>query len=87
MQYKKVSTESGVGQLPQLDQSFHPINLMRMNHRVVLFLIVCNGTSADSLMVPALVTCLITQWGTTCLATIFNHHMGNHLRPILVGSL
>lgn len=29
MQYKKVSTESGVGQLPQLDQSFHPINLMR----------------------------------------------------------
>lgn len=25
---------------------------MRMNHRVVLFLMVCNATSADSVIVP-----------------------------------
>lgn len=34
----------------------YPIKIMRMNHRVVLFLMACNGLSADSIMAPALPT-------------------------------
>lgn len=37
--------------LLQWDRTVCPINIMRMNHRVVLFLMVCNGLSADSIMV------------------------------------
>lgn len=48
------------GLLVQLDPTIYPINIMRMNHRVVLFLMVCNGTSADSIMAAALLTFFIT---------------------------
>lgn len=65
--------------LLQLDRTVHPINLMRMNHMVVLFLMVCNGLSADSIMAAALLTFLISL---PCPTTIFNQRRGNHLRPI-----
>lgn len=78
---------AGVGPLPQLDQTIFPINIMRMNQRVVLFLMVCNGTSADRVIAPSLLTFLITQWQRPCPTTIFNRRMGNHLRPILLDSL
>lgn len=79
--------EAGVGLLLQLDQTVYPINIMRMNHRVVLFLMVCNGMRADSIIAPALLTFLIIQRPRTCPTTIFNRRRGNHLRRILPGSL
>lgn len=54
-----------------------------MNHRVVLFLMVCNGTRADSLIAQTLLTFLITAQHRLHPGTIFNHHRGNHLGPIL----
>lgn len=74
-------------QLLQLDQAIHPINIMRMNHRVGPFLMTCNGTSADSVIAAPLLAFLITQWQRTRPTTIFNQHTGNHLGPILRDSL
>ncbi len=43
-----------------------------MNHRVVLFLMVCNGMSADSIIAPALLTSLITlQQQRPCPKTLY----------------
>lgn len=50
----------GAGPLPQLHSTVHPINIMRMNHRVVLMAYNCMST--DSIIVPALLTFLIVRW-------------------------
>lgn len=78
---------AGVGLLLQLAQAIYPINIMRMNQRVVMFLMVCNGMSADSVIAPALLTFFITRWQRPWPTTIFNRCRGNHLRPILLDSL
>lgn len=57
--------------LLQLDQVVDPINITRMNHRLVPFLIVCNGTSADSLMAPDSIG--FSHYPTA--AALFNHYI------------
>lgn len=73
----------GLELLLQLDVTLYPINIMRMNHRVALFLMLC----ADSIIAQALLTFLIIQLQWNCPTTIFNCNGGNHLRPIFQGSL
>lgn len=63
---------AGVGLVLLLDQAIYPINIMRMNQRVVLFLMVCNGMSADSVIALALLAFLITWLPRPCPTTIVN---------------